>query len=105
MAAANPISSLTDASAVGPGSTVDFATAKWQVTMVVIPSGTITAGQVLMEASVDGLNWIPQHQMTVMEGVNHGCNSVGGAFRYYRANIVAEVAGGGSVTVSFTEAG
>lgn len=105
MASDTAAASLLARSTLGEGAPVDFLTAKWQVTMVVIPAGTVESGQVLMEASIDGINWIPQQQTTVVEGVNHGCNSVGGAFRYYRASIVAEIVGGGSVSVYFTEAG
>lgn len=105
MASADLTMSLNAASSVGAGTTIDFLTAKRVVTMVLIPAGVITGGQVLMEASHDGTNWVTHQVITPAEGVNSACKSIDGAYRYWRSNIVSAVTGGGSVTTTFMEAG
>lgn len=105
MATASPITSLTSASAVGPGSTVDFTSARRNVSMVVVTSGTITGGLVLMEVSQDGSNWVPHTVIEPLQGMNHGCDNRYGAYRYYRASVLAEITGGGTVSATFMEAG
>lgn len=90
---------------VGAGDTVDFTTAKRVVTMVLVPTGTVTGGQVAMEASHDGTNWVTHQVMTPLDGSNSACNSTNGAYRYWRSSITSAITGGGSVTTTFMEAG
>lgn len=95
--------SLTAVSS-GTGSTVDFTTAKKTVTAVVSNSGTITAGQVLVEASQDSLIWVSIGNIDIDQGVTRGVSFNGQAYRYWRARLVTNIAGGGSVRVTFMEA-
>ena len=97
--------SLVAKSAAGPGATVDFLAAKVQVTAMVVVTGVITGGVVAMEASHDGVNWAYYGSVNPRTGVNQPLVTNVGAFRYWRANVLAEVTGGGSVTVTFMEAG
>lgn len=105
MAAALTETSLTGATAVGAGTTIDFTVAKLNVSMVIIPTGVVTGGLVAMEASQDGTNWVSHTVIEPMQDVNHGCDNRYGAYRYWRANILAEIVGGGSVSATFMEAG
>lgn len=99
------ISSLTNASLVTNGATVDFTVPKRNVTTVVVTSGTITGGLVEMQASQDGLNWVSHTVVEPVQGVNYGVDSKYGAYRYWRANVIAAITGGGSVSATFMEAG
>ncbi|HKZ21155.1 MAG TPA: hypothetical protein VJQ57_13725 [Acidimicrobiia bacterium] len=95
--------SMNGVSAVGAGTTVDFTTAKRCVTAVVVPSATLSAGIVLIEASQDSVNWVIEHVIDMSGRSNHSVCSAGVAFRYWRANI-ARTVGGGTVRVTFMEA-
>lgn len=96
--------SLDGVTNVGAGIAVDFLTAKRVVSAVIIPSGSVTAGQVLVEASQDNTNWVPQAYVEVMPGVNRGYDNTFGAYRYWRASVASRI-NGGSVRVTFMEAG
>lgn len=102
MASTDAQVSLNDVGAAGAGTTVDFTTAKRNVTMVIIPSASLTAGVVLMEASQDSTNWVVLRTVDVTARGNYSVTSSGGAFRYWRAN-VARTLGGGTVDVTFME--
>lgn len=95
--------SMAGATAAGPGSTVDFLTAKKTVTAVIVVSATLSEGVVTIEASQDNLNWIPLRTcpMTDMQSMAVPLSDV--AFRYWRANL-AVAAVGGTVRVTFMEA-
>lgn len=96
--------SLTDATSVGAGTTVDFTTAKQNVSMAIVVSGTVTGGLVAMEVSQNGTDWISHTAIEPGSGSNHGCDNRHGAYRYWRARILSAITGGGSVTVTFMEA-
>lgn len=105
MPSAIPSTSLSAASAVGAGATVDFLAAKVNVTMVVIPSGTITGGLITMESSQDGTNWVTHRVMEPMTDLKMGCDGSPGVYRFWRASILTAITGGGTVTTTFMEAG
>lgn len=105
MASAVADTLLTNAT-TGTGTTIDFTTAKRNVSVVMIPTGTITGGAVAIEVSHDGTNWA---QMLVMHialrpGI-HSHDFSHGAYRYWRANVLVDIAGGGSVSATLMEAG
>lgn len=83
---------------------MDFATAKRDVSAVVIPSATLTDGVVDIEASHDGVSWAKR--LTVHASQRSGVVSYDfdrGAYRYWRANVKVPVKGG-TATVTFMEA-
>jgi hypothetical protein len=103
MATPTASASLTDAT-TGAGSTVDFTTAVTNVSMMLVPSVGVTAGVVSVEASHDGTNWVKLDGFDASVGFNQAHRNSGGAFRYWRANVIADVVGG-TVTATFMEAG
>lgn len=103
MASAAAQSSLTAASS-GAGNTVDFATAKKTVTAVVIPLGTVAFGALVIEASQDNINFVPIQTVAIDQDRPRGISLNGQAYRYWRASIVKDIAGGGRVSVTFMEA-
>lgn len=105
MATALIVTSLAEALIAGPGTTVDFVVAKLNVSIVVIPVGVVTGGLVAMEASQDGTNWVSHTVIEPVQGVNRGIDNRYGAYRYWRANVLTEITGGGSVSATFMEAG
>jgi len=104
MASTDAVKSL-DARASGNGVTVDFATAKRNVTMVFANTGLITGGVVGVEASQDGLTWVPMASLVVDQSRVRSYDNTVGAYRYWRAVVVDAVKGGGTVTATFMEAG
>lgn len=103
MASTLPQSSLSSATS-GVGSTVDFLTAKKTVTAVAVISGSIVNGNLVIEASQDGTNWVPL-AAPALEGLgNRGFSFEGVAYRYWRATVSKDVVGGGRVAVTFMEA-
>lgn len=103
MASTTAQASLTNATS-GAGTTVDFATAKRNVSAVLIPSATLTDGVVDIEASHDGVTWVKR--ITVHVSLRVGVTAYDferGAYRYWRANVKSLVRGG-SVTITFMEA-
>lgn len=105
MASMLATASLTEATAVGAGTAVDFTTAVSRGTMVVVVNGTVTGGVVTLEASHDNTNWVKLEAMSPQTGFNQHLAPQRGAFRYWRANILVEITGGGSVTTTLMEAG
>lgn len=105
MASTDAVVSLSGKTAVQDGATVDFTTAKSIVSMVVVVTGTVSSGVVIMQSSHDGTNWVDHSYHSVDRGVNFHSEGIGGAFRYWRASIRAAVVGGGSVSATFMEAG
>lgn len=92
---------LTSASAIGAGTTVDFANAKKNVTLFALVNGTVTAGVVDLQASQDGTNWVRLASTgNLATGVNQYLTLDGGAFRYYRGTVSEALVGGGSVTAT-----
>lgn len=97
--------SLTGATATGPGATVDFLAAVSNASMVLTSDGTVTGGFVTVEASHNGTVWAKLDGYRPQSGLNQTFCQKGGSFRYWRANILKEITGGGSVTATFMEAG
>jgi hypothetical protein len=95
--------SLDDVSAAGAGTTVDFLTAKRNVSVVLVPSGAPTTGLVYIEVSMDGSNWAIVRTIELSGRTNYAASFTGVAFRYWRANIARTVAGG-AVRAAFMEA-
>lgn len=105
MASADSLASLTNAK-TGTGVTADFVTAKRNVSVVMLPSGDITGGTVAVEVSHDGTNWVQALVMHIaLRPGNHSHDFSHGAYRYWRATVLADITGGGSVTATFMEAG
>ncbi len=96
--------SLNGRATAQTGVTIDFLTAKANVAMVLVSTGTIDGGLVVMESSQDGTNWVQHRVIEPVSGYNQGCESVGGAYRFWRASILRGISGGGSVTATFMEA-
>lgn len=103
MASTTASASLTTASAVGAGTTVDFATAKKNVSAVIIPSASLSAGVVLIEASQDSTSWVVLRTVDVTAREAYAVHVQGVAFRYWRASVIRTVSGG-TVRVTFMEA-
>ena len=92
---------LTTASAVSNGTTVDFANAKKNVTLVALVNGSVTSGVVDLQASQDGTNWVRLASTgNLATGVNQYLTLDGGAFRYYRGVVSEALVGGGTVTAT-----
>lgn len=89
----------------GNGTTVDFTTAKNIVTCVISPSKGGLTGVVGVEASQDATVWVSMGSITVDRTPPRSLEFKGAAFRYWRAVVISSVAGGGSVTATFMEAG
>jgi hypothetical protein len=103
MASTTAALSLDRVSTVSNGTTVDFAAAKRNVTMIAFPTGTVTGGVVSMDASHDGTNWVTIAVLTV-ESRPVAFSSQLGAYRYWRASVVDSIKGGGSASATFMEA-
>lgn len=105
MASTTATASLTNAQTTGAGSTVDFTTAVSNVSAVIVPNGTVDDGAVAIEASHNSTDWVNVFSVLPRTGVNRSYDARGGAYRYWRASVLTDIAGGGSVTVTFMEAG
>jgi hypothetical protein len=95
--------SLSNAT-TGTGTTVDFLVAKKTVTAVLVAGGTIAKGVVTIEASQDNVNWVALSHLALDQGVNVAASFAGQAYRYWRASVAVDLAGGGKVAVTFMEA-
>lgn len=85
----------------GNGTTVDFASARSNVSLFVQVNGTVTTGVVDLQASQDGTNWVKIASTSALAtGVNQHLALTGGAFRWFRGVISETVAGGGTVTAT-----
>lgn len=92
---------LTTATAVGNGTTVDFTNAKRNVTLFALVNGTVTSGVVDLQASQDGTNWVRLASTgNLATGVNQYLTLNGGAFRYFRGVVSEALVGGGTVTAT-----
>lgn len=103
MASTSAQSSLSVGGSVASGVTVDFTTAKKNVTAVIVPSATLSGGIVTIEASQDNTNWVTQRVVDVTGRENYAVHTQGVAFRYWRASVVRALSGG-TVRVTFMEA-
>lgn len=104
MASTSAQTTVSEKGTAGAGTTIDFTDAKSKVTMVLVPSGAITGGLVAMQASQDNTNWVNVHVFDPVVATNQHFSTVEGAFRYWRANVLAAITGGGSVTATLMEA-
>lgn len=89
----------------GTGDTVDFTTAKSIVTAVVAPSKGGLGGIVGIEASQDSTTWVPMGSLEPDRGMARSMEFRGVAYRYWRARVLSDVTGGGTVSATFMEAG
>lgn len=97
---------LTNATSAGAGTTADLLTAKANVSMSVFVTGTVTGGSVALQASQDGTNWITVGSAKALRtGNQRSCQLAGGVYRFFRANIVTAITGGGTVSATLMEAG
>lgn len=94
-----------NAATTGTGTTIDFLTAKSIVTCVINPSKAGLTGVVAVEASQDGAVWVPLGSVSVDKIQPRSMDFKGGAYRYWRASVYADVGGSGAVTATFMEAG
>lgn len=105
MASTDAVASI-QGKVTGAGTTVDFTTAKRAVSAVVSLSGAVTSGVVAVEASHDGTVWVKKASFVVEGGRKAWSYDLPhGAYRYWRGNVLRDVAGGGTVSVTFMEAG
>lgn len=103
MASTTAVLSL-DTKSAGSGASVDFATAKRNVSAVIFTAGLVTGGVVQVEASQDNLNWVPLAAFATDATRTRGFDSSRGAYRYWRATILDSIRGGGTVSATFMEA-
>lgn len=103
MASITAVASL-DSKVSGTGATVDFATAKRNVSAVLANTGLITGGVAGIEASQDGVTWVSMASIVIDQGRVRGYDNTTGAYRYWRAVVVDTIRGGGSLSVTFMEA-
>lgn len=108
---------LTNATAIADGTTIDFASGKQNITLALIVNGTITGGDVDFQISHDGTNWITvatTQGVGITTGVNKfmtPVNTVSATTavqfpvaRYARGRVIATITGGGSVTATIMAA-
>ena len=105
MASTDASASQTRVTAAGAGTTVDFTTAKRNVSAIMQVTGTVTGGVVAIEASHDGAVWAKIHVMGPTTGFNQAFDNKFGAYRYWRSRVLTEITGGGDVSTTFMEAG
>jgi hypothetical protein len=102
MASTTAQASLT-ATTTGNGATVDFGTAKRNVTMVIFATGLVTGGVISIEASQDAVNWVAIRSVEAGARVR-SVDITSGAYRYWRAVVADTVKGGGTASATFMEA-
>lgn len=103
MASTTAQTTLSGKSAAQEGTTIDFAGAKSRATAVLIPSGAVTGGVVIVEGSQDSTNWVTLHAFDAGRPGNQFYNLNEGAFRYFRGSVATAVAGGGTVSMTLME--
>lgn len=96
----NAPATLTAASAISNGTTVDFGAAKANITLVVTAGAGVSAGVVTLQLSQDNTNFY-SHTTTVTTAAPgvFQATLTGVAFRYARGSITTTITGG---TVSAT---
>jgi len=96
---------LTAATAVADGTTVDYTSARSDVSLFIQVNAVVTSGVVALQASQDGTNWVRiASSGALATGVNQFLTLSGGAFRWFRGSITETVVGGGSVTATLMHA-
>jgi len=92
---------LTAATAAADGTTVDYTSARSDVSLFIQVNAVVTSGVVALQASQDGTNWVRiASSGALATGVNQFLTLSGGAFRWFRGSITETVVGGGSVTAT-----
>lgn len=103
MASTSAQVTLTDAK-TGAGASIDLLDARRNVSAVLVASGTVTDGQVAVEASQDGVSWVTRHLFEIPAASTvQSYDSTTGAYRYWRASVARPVTGGGTVKVTLME--
>lgn len=84
---------LDDQSSTGASGTVDFGSAKGDITLAIVAGSGVSAGAVALEVSHDASNWFRGTPVTQSaQGVTQ--STISGAWRYGRANITTAITGG-----------
>lgn len=104
MASSTAQVSLDAAKGNATGASIDFITAKKDVSAVIFTGGAVTSGVVSIEASQDNINWVPIASFSIDAARTRGFDSSRGAYRYWRASILDSIKGGGTVSATFMEA-
>jgi hypothetical protein len=96
-----PLVSLTNVSATGPGSVLDAVSCRGNAVMTVTTSAGVTAGSVQMQGSLDNTNWanVGSAISTTTASTTTAVTATSQFYRYYRANVVTSITGG-SITAS-----
>lgn len=116
----NPVTTLA-AATTGNGTTVDFGTAQQAISFSIVATGTVTAGQVTMQISQDGVTWNtpPAPAATNLNWNNNSAATFANPYvlvsntaamftltaavaRYARAIVSTNVTGGATVTVTIS---
>lgn len=86
---------LTAASGISSGTTIDYGCAKANVTLVIVASAGVSAGVVALEVSHDGTNWYRHTTASTVTapGVTQ-VTMTGFAFRHCRGAITTAITGG-----------
>lgn len=90
---------LNAQSAVANGTANDFASCYSSVSMVVVPNGTLTAGKVVLEGSLNGTNWVKINETATDIDFSTGSTTriisvTGVALRHFRGVITDAIVGG-----------
>lgn len=88
-----------NAVSTGTGSTIDFGTAKANITLVITTSAGVSAGACALELSQDNVNFFRRTPVTTATATTVFQDSNVGAFRYARGVVTTNITGG---TVSAT---
>jgi hypothetical protein len=86
---------LSAVSAVSNGTTVDFASAKANITLAIVPSAGVAGGVVVLQCSQDSTSWVKVGaDSAALAASTNQQISVTGAWRYARAAVTTIVSGG-----------
>lgn len=100
----SPTTTLT-AATTGTGTTVDYGTARVNISMAILVSGTVTAGTVVLDVSHDGTNWIAFSMLTPVTNTNTKLTASAEAWRYARGRIGTNITGGATITATLMAGG
>lgn len=84
---------LTAQSATGAGTTVDFGSAKQQISLAVLSNAGVSAGVVALEVSQDNTNFF-RTLGAALTAPGVTAITVQGAWRYARGNVTTTIVGG-----------
>lgn len=100
----SPTTTLT-AAATGTGTTVDFGSARQNISMAILVTGTVTAGSVALDVSQDGTNFVQFSTVTPVTNTNNKLTASNEAWRYARGRIATNITGGATVTCTLMTGG